>query len=718
MLISLIDGKTRNQLVSARATAMKSGSLAGTALLTYDPALPDASRIAILMLRCEILYLDHQFDAACEVYDKEIDPLLERLSPECASLLADNHSTIVFASLNTDRSDQFYHQVDIRRLLGVELSDSSAQLEADRSAFSGKHYEALPTIWRLLLDAYRKQNWRALCWAHARMARECMALNWPDEAVWHAVQALDKDLVVEAARHLAASPDVRRITIGIDRLLMSSQLARHTCLAAEFLYTIADCIPDDRVIPVMEWVSARLDFVPTDWASASVFEPIWKLVGLLGCRITPDQALTLAQKAASHGSIFLKNPSRKHVVNALGRLFKTIVPESLDQFVDPILGLVTTDKSDFDFEECADLVCLLAEKSVSSRETLITALFPPGIEISNPTLLQVASILGWHPKDVDKFNEGAVKISNALRKQVEVLDANAEPAKIGGFGQIVKTTAAGKIIVHMSGAQHWIDAVAAHLDCLNDNSVLQLVQAILEKIEDDRNIVSNRISLIQSLGEFTNRLPTDLAEGASKIISRIAWGHFRESEVGQTYKEATDPLNPFKLNSGDPRDLRGIALLTLARGAKKHSAFSEDLHSGLLLNLLEKDDEKLRYFGVASARVADRLSDSEMTALVACGFDRSPEVRKLVLNGLASVVPANLNRQGLQLGVQVIRSSAESEHAVERAETAKAAKALLRHATIDEEMKERLAKIVKTLSGDISHYVRTCASDIEVDSFG
>jgi hypothetical protein len=323
--------------------------------------------------------------------------------------------------------------------------------------------------------------------------------------------------------------------------------------------------------------------------------------------------------------------------------------------------------------------------------------------------------LGWHPQDVDKFNADALKIPMALRKQVEILDANAEPAKLGGFGQIVKTMGAQKAVVHIGGAQHWIDSVAAHLDCLNDNSVLQLVDSMLEMIEENRNVVGNRISLIQSLGKFIQRLPTDLAERTSTIISRIAWGDFRESEVGQTYQEATNPLNPFKMNSGDPRDLRGVALMTLAHGAIKHSAFSEGLHSGLLLTLLEIDDEKLREYGVASARDADRLSDSEMTALIASGLDRSPKVRKLVLNGLASVVSANLDWQGLRLGVQVIRSGADSADAEERAASAKAAKTFFKHAESDKEIKERLANILKTLAGDISHYVRNCASGIDVD---
>lgn len=713
MLIPLVEGKTRKQIVSARAQAMHYGCSAGIALLVDDPVLPDASRAALLMQHCEILYLDNKFDNACKVYDTAIEPLLERLSPECASLLADNRSTIAFALFNADGSDQFYHQVDVRRLLGVELRNSSAELEADRSVTAGKHYEALPIIWRLLLEAYRKQNWRALRGAHARMARECMVLNWPDEAVWHAVQALDKDLVIETTNSLIASRDIIRIDNVINRLLMFSKLAKHACLTAQFLYVLADCIPDDQVDQVMDWVSDYLDLAPTGWTSAELFKPIWNVVGLLATRMSHDLVLHIANKSVSHAAFVQKNSSRKHLIKSCVCLLETIAPEYLDQFVDPVLRLVTMHKSDLDFEDSLNIVCKLAERSGTCRDKLRAALFPQGVKITNPVLLEVASYLGWLPQDLDKMNSHAAEIARVLRNQVEIIDSTTEPSKLGGFGQMTKTVGTDKIVVHIGGGQHWIDAMTAHLDSLIDNSISQLVEAMLEMIADNRNIVTNRISLILSLIKFTPRLPTDLAERTSQIVSRIARGDFSESDIGQTYKEATNPLNPFKFSSGDPCELRGIALRALAHGSKIHPAFSAELHSGVLLNLLEIDNETLRWFAVASAQDADWLSESETTALIANGFDASPVVRKCVFQVLGSAVSVNLDQQGLRLGVRAIKRAADSTDSGERAEAARAAKIFLKHVAGDYEMKERLAETLKYLSSDISHYVRNCASGFD-----
>lgn len=707
MLIPLVDGNTRRRLVNARAEAMRSGSSAGIELLGDNTELSDVSRVAMLMQHCEILYLDQKFDDACKVYDTAVEPLLERLSPECASLLADNRSTIALALF--EGSNQFYHQVDIRRLLGIELRNSSAALEAERSASAGKHYEALPIIWRLLLDAYRKQNWRALRGAHAHMARECMALNWPDEGVWYAVQALDKELVLEASNALIVSRDEKRVEIAIERVLTFSKLAKHACLAAEFLFAIADCIPDDRVEKVLEWATEHLDFVPTGRTSASPLEPSWKLVGRLAARMRQDSVLAIANKAVNHTVFVQGGRDRQHLISSCESLLKAIPPHLLNQFVSPVLNLVTDNKSDFDFGDSLDLVCVLAEKSESCRDELRAALFPQGVEISNALLLQIAPLLGWHPQNTDKMNSNAGQIALTIRKQVEVIDGSCEPSKLGGFGHIMKPMGAEKLVVHMAGGQHWIDAIAANVNCLSGFAVSQLVEAMLEMIADDRNIVSNRISLVQSFIKFIPRLSTELAQSTSKILSQVAQGYFRESEVGQSYEEANNPLNPFKISSGNPSELRGIALLAVARGSKIHPAFSAELHSGVLQDFLEVENDKLKEFGTASALDADYLSESETTALIANCLDAPLKVRKYALYVLGSVMLVNLDRQSFRLGVRAIRSASHSTDVGERVEAARAAKSLLKYTESEDEINVRLVEILKYLSSDISYSVRNCA---------
>jgi hypothetical protein len=709
MLISLIDGESRLRIVNAKALAMRDGLATGVSLLCDDPSKSEVSRVAFLVVRSELLYLDQQFEAANKVYDTEIEPLLDKLSPECAALLADNRSTIARASLDAKGIDRFYHEVDVRRLLGVELHDSSAELEADRDAMAGKHHNALPTIWKLLLDAYRRQNWRALHWAHASMAKECLALGWPDEAVWHAVQSLDADLLKQAANHLAASRDRNRVQLAIDRLLKFSKLTRHAGLAADFFFAIADCIPDDRISQVIEWASERLDLIPTTWADSWIFEPIWKLVGRLGHRFNSDLALKLAQKAATHGAIERQTVVRKHLIDAWSRVLEGVSPEHLEQFIMPALSLVTTHKSDVDFVESINLVCHLAEKNQSCRDALRSAMFPVGVEVSNPILLEAASFLGWHPQNPEKLNGNVIEIATALRKQVEILDVTNEPSKLGGYGHVTKVLGTQKMVVHVGGVEHWVDAMAVHLESLNDNSIRLLVQSMLDMMADDRNILRNRIALTQSLGKFILRLPPDLAEKVSEILGRIARGDFKESEIGQTHKEATNPLNAFKFGFGDPSDLRGIALITLANGSKAHSTWSAQLHSGILQEFLELDNDDVRWFGVVAACAADRLSEGETMALIASTLDGSSKVRKHVLHRMSQVESIVFDRQGLRLAIRAVSRASDSSDAEERAGAARGAKALLKHVNLDDDMRTRLTTILNGLHTDISYFVRQCA---------
>ncbi len=709
MLTSLVDGTTRNRLVRARAAAMQYGASAGIAILNVDAELPPPARIALYMQQCELLYLDQQFDSASSTYDTNIEPLLEHLPPECSALLTDNRSIISFALFNADGSNQFYHQVDIRRLLGVELRNSSAALEAERSAKAGKHYEALPLVWRQLLETYQKQNWRALQVAHSHMARECIALNWPDEAVWHAVQALDKDLVVEAANALMVLKESDRIAAAIDRVLMFSKLAKHTYLVAHFLSTIADCIPEDRLEYVIPWLVEQLQFVPTAWIHSSIYEPVWKLAGQLAPRINAQLLLGFAQLAVEHPFFIQGNPARKHLIESCNCIFQKISQDLLTQFTPSVISLVTTYKSDFDFVDSVNLVYLFAERCESCSTEIKSALFPPGVQVSNSTLLILASLLECPLQDEETINAGAARIASSVRKQVEVLDEAAEPSKLGGFGQITKSKGSEKIVVHMAGNQHLIDAIAAHVSSLTDDSVNQIVDALLDMIADDRNIVSNRVSLAQSLEKFIPRLTSGLAQRSSQILGQIARGIFKESDVAQTYQEAKSPLNPFKISSGDPCDLVSIAGLTLAHGSKFHSEFRTELHSGVLLELLEAENEKIRKYGVSAALEADCLTESETTSLITNCFDSSPAVRKRALYALGTLQTLGLDRQGLLLGVRAIKNASSSTDANERAEAARAARALLKHTMVDGEIVTRLKNILNDLSSDASWWVRNCA---------
>lgn len=119
MLIDLLDGETRQLLVRARVLAMRDGCSAGTQLLADDPSKSAVARIAMALVRSELHYLDQDFVAASRIYDAHVGPLLDNLSPESAAYIIDNRTTISHMAFEPEGIDKFYHEVDVRRILGV-----------------------------------------------------------------------------------------------------------------------------------------------------------------------------------------------------------------------------------------------------------------------------------------------------------------------------------------------------------------------------------------------------------------------------------------------------------------------------------------------------------------------------------------------------------------------------------------------------------------------
>ena len=72
------------------------------------------------------------------------------------------------------KAEDFYELGDRARVANVELWRHEEYYHAIEYAKEGKHYEALPIIWRELHRAYVQGCWRPMRMAHEHMARE-----WP-----------------------------------------------------------------------------------------------------------------------------------------------------------------------------------------------------------------------------------------------------------------------------------------------------------------------------------------------------------------------------------------------------------------------------------------------------------------------------------------------------------------------------------------------------------
>lgn len=710
-LIENATGECRQLLAVARRRGMQSGCDA--ALSSLEKAVPvqpkdAASKVAIDLLRSELLYLDDRLKLAGSEFDDMVAPSLESIEPEIAVRVMDNRTVVGMAAFDPAAGgSRFYHEVDMRRVLGVELRDSDNALGAAHHASVGEHHKALSILRSQLLRAYRSQSWRARAWAHADLCREFLALGWYDDAAWHAVQSLEAPLVKAAAKSLIDLRDARRTEHGVLRLLAYSKLARHADLTAQFFAEVADYIPDDLVRPATEWVGPMLA-QPSGYRA---FKSAWTLAGRLAERLDPTTALGFIEVAVAHPTWKdNRGHKRAHLIDACHRLIPRVGAGELKPIVQPAIDLVTAARSDVDYVAAVNLICQIVERGSGYRDPIREAIMPSGVEIRNAILLQAAPALGWiakHPEGLDANVEG---VALALRGQVQVIaDGEALPAA-RGMMQVTQQLAGQKVIVDAGAGEDHLRALITHRALLSPQSVGLLVQAILDVFLDDRNLIMSRVSLAVALGDLASVVVGEQANAVLSALARVARGEFRESPLVPSYADATNPLSTMKINTGDPRELRRAALLAMAEGSASHTTWARALHGGLFQMYMEAPDQHLRCTAIEAALIRDDLSDAEVWALTLASLDPEPKVRAGAIRVIAKLPSRSMDERTLSVLLMSLKNGARSPDRTERFWAAKAARSVFACLAVEDRRRGDLNGILGALRGDASFHVRRAAN--------
>ncbi len=712
-LLDDVAPSVRLALVSARRMAYRNGSSAGLVLLDSLIAgggLDARAKVAVQLLRCELLTLDNLLLQAGEHFDSSIEPLLNALDDDDAILLLDNRGTIAMDAMESSSATRFYESLDLRNLLGVEQRDTSEAYYAERAANQGDHHSSLPRRWRQLQAAYRTQNWQAFRWAHSDFGRECIAINLPGEGVWHGIQALDHKLVDAAAERLLESRSAAQMDEALKRVLGGTRLVRHLSLAASFVAKTADCIPNAQVERVLGWLQPCLTADPTDMGDFRLFEAVWNAIESLGPRVKPQMAYDLAKLVAAHPQLTKRTVYRRHLIKAFGGLLFQTPKEKLPEFVGIATGLATKLKSDIDYGESLNMICNMAKRNHELRRSFRDALYPHDAAVTDPILVSAGRWLDWTIPKPDQLNESVPRIAAVTRRQVEFVAEGSEPAKGGAYFTITKEGHKGKHVIHAGLGQLSMAAAIAHRDSLTPESVSLLVQALVHSVSENRNVIVNRTESMKFLKELLPKASGADRAAALLEVKKIANGEFEESDLCQSHADATNSLNPFKMGSGNPDSLRGLAVWTIAEVSVVDSTWSSALHDGLLADCVASSSSVIREFSLAAARDCDALTEAEVSLLSACAFDESASVRVVALDAIAHSRSSVLTDSVRHVVVSAIRRSSRSADRKERAAAARAALALLRHSSGDGTLDGHLRLVVQELSADISHLVRLGAS--------
>ncbi len=711
-MIEQVSPQLRIDIVKAKTVAMKDGSEKAREFLQtikMDVSEKHLDHIAVRLVESEIYYLDRKFDDAFNIYASYIEPLLEKLDPPIASVIADNRSTIQMASLKFPEKDDFYHLVDQRRILGVDIHDYMALVEAGNHVKDGKHYRALPIYWQQVQAAYQHQNWRAMAMAEAELSRECLSLGWWEDAAYHAMLCMQKEVIEEVGKSLLASKSVENIRNALVKVIQLSSLSGHAVQVMRLIEVTSDGIPDDLLGDVTKWLMKHAEPRADVPFSSSTFESLWSSIASIANRLDAKQAKKFTDYACQNDIFKGNNIYRRHVIEALIALCPKLSRDDLIELKDEALPLVGERKNDVDYVDAMNLLRSIAHHGGDNlRDSIRQQLVPPGIEIRDAILLHAANYLGWKPRNPEIFSDGARKCAAGISKQVQRLAPGEEPAKIGAVFTVAGELPQGqRIAVHRGGGIANIEGMVSYRKIIDEVALRKLLSAILAMISENDNLIGNRIDLVRVLSKFSDVIPGGLEHKIVNTLGPLAAGQITETEIGQTYGQSNNPLNPFKTGPRNPTELRGAALAALGVMEKYHPDIKTKLHDGLLIQALTSADPELRREGLIAAESCQTLSKIETATIAIAALDMDDKVAARALRLLHGI-----NKQLVldpiteQIILRAFESALASGGTVRRYYAA-ALLSVISMEKMESEAKKRIENIAMAIRQDVCYSVRS-----------
>lgn len=719
-MIERVMPSTRKLLVECRCLAMRDGSENSIAKL--DEAVDrlasgDArlDRIALHLLKAELLYLDNKAEKSLEVFRDKIDSELHDLPDEIRLIIGDNRN-LIGTWHEPEHPRRFYLGFDERRLAGVRILDSNALLAATRSAEEGKHFESLPAVWRELRRAYLKASWRGSWVISKHMAKECLDLGWPHEAAYHAMLSMDSEFGERIGKHLLACRDLHLIKLTIDKIFASASLRRHAVVACSLIHALGDAIPQERLGDLLEWLLPWSREQRAGLADCTLMEKAWMALGSIAPQLNTIQAHQVATAAVSHPLWRTVHIDRRHIIPVLNRCVTHLDPTELPEFASQALPLVTNLKSDVDYVEAINLVCHMAALGGEKVKSMIAeAVIPEGIEVSNSVLIRVAPALGRRIADANRLARMADKVATEIRLLVQRVKPGESPTRVSGaVGMVTKPVGEQKLVVHIGVNAHALAALSGLRDILADCAIQSLVESMLAMLVERENVLSNKAELMLALADFADRLSDGLHQKVLDTIGPFAEGNIIEPTVVMTSQELKEPLNPFRMHYGEPAQVRGTAIYTLACIEKAKPGVYGKRFNSILEPALSDMDPEIRRFAFAAAREAPRLSSPSFMALLMGTRDPDPKAAAAALYAIGASKNLKLTKSRWDLLLYGIRMARESPDAELRRAGALVISNMRQQATLPKD--QRIAELAKGFAEDICFSVRNTLAESSGDN--
>lgn len=708
-MIERLSPAVRKLLVTSRCRAMSGDALSAQAELDGAirslPASPaPLDGVALQMLKAELLYLDCRYDEALRVF-AAIEPLMPLLQHEDRIVVEDNRNCVLLQGDQPEAASAFYRLHDERELASLRIWDESSMMTAQDAAAEGKHYEALPGYWRQLVRSYADGYWRTFVWTSKAMARECLFLGWLDEAAHHAIVAEDGELLKSIGNALIARRDAELIGRAVRKLLSNANLTRHATGACKLFAEIGDVVPEDQIEPTIQWLLRRASTNPNNWSEIHALNAAWDAVKSIAPQLNAKQARQVINIAVNHPMWNTAHTCREHLVEAVHFCLAALPDEDMPQLAQNAIPLATSVKFDVDYVSAINLLCGIASRADDSlRATLADALYPAGTQATNSILLQVAPAFGKQIESADQACTWAREVTQRLRLQVQRLEPDQEPTKVSGsMGQLTSTKNGTKVVVHMMD-HHDLAALAKHRRTIPPDVLAELFQAALAMAVDEDNTFSDRASVTHVLEEFADVLPDDVSDEVIAKLLPVAGGAV--TPAARDEFDPDNPLNPFKIRTGDPGQVRGTALKTLAAIERAKPGVYGDRLNPAFENALTSDDKTVRLWGFRAASLLPELAPSVLTAILFGMRDPDPIAAGWALGAVTDKPDLHLEGANLHALAYSLTMAVQSPD-VDLRRASAVVIARLRDSVEDEDFGRQLARLEDTLAHDISYSVRS-----------
>jgi hypothetical protein len=317
--------------------------------------------------------------------------------------------------------------------------------------------------------------------------------------------------------------------------------------------------------------------------------------------------------------------------------------------------------------------------------------------------VRIAKEFGKDIANSEQVQKLAEHFTRDVRLQVQHLGPGEEFIK-PAVSLAVATAQSGERKVAVSVyVDMGLKAVIAYRSLLTPESIGQLLEAILDMLREPENMLANKVLMINGITGLADTLTKEQVEQVFLTLQPMATGAVVGLDVTGAFGDPNHPLNPFKMNLGDPATVQGGALFALS----SVEAFIPGVYGERLMELIEEvmanPNPEVRGLAFMAARKMPVLSESALMRTLLATRDDVPDVVEEALLTLNTHL-----RDATEFWDSLaysLRMAAQSQHTNVRRAAAFTIRSLTGKCA-SESVANQMKDLEKLLLADASHTVR------------